>query len=755
MSSADWLQRVARFVSSAVGSEGNDADAARQRSRLTLEPMEDRTVPAVFTVTNLADTGVGTLRQAVLDAEATTEADTIKFATNLTGTIKLSAVGDTSDIGPAAFGVNTPITIDGLNGAAGITIARDSLAANMRLFNVGSAGSLTLQGVTLSNGVARGVFSETNETGKGLGGAIYSEGTVTVRGSSFVGNDAVGANGVPAELPDPEEAEVGDEEAEEEPPTVGSTDSGNGEGGAIYNNGGTLTVQGSTFSGNRAMAGTPATGGESGDGRGGAIFNRNGTVTVQSSTLTENRADQGGRQIFSLADVEAATLTINASILGQSDADFSDLVAAAANGGTSTATGGTNLIRSAAGFDGTLTLNADPLLGPLANNGGPTKTHLPQEGSPVLDVGVDSNGQATDQRGAGFARTSNRKADLGSVEVQVAVVREEVSFATGTGTGSAPHVQVLDQDGNLHASFFAYDPAFTGGVNVALGDVNGDGVKDILTAPKDGYSHVKVFDGATGAELHSFFAYSTYSPDAYIASSERPPNIPLELYDPIAGPGLPITAFLGDFNIASGDVNGDGYDDIVTVLNDSVAHVKAFSGLTGEELQSYFAYDPQFTGGASLAVADMNNDGFADIITGANGAPHVRTISGATGRELASFFALDARLATGVAVTTGDINGDERPDYIVTPKAQSNGVVVALDGTTRTKIKAFQTLDGAFADGMSLAARDLNNDGVADLIVGPPKGFPGQVKLYDGATSTSLGNFQPYTLDYMDGITIG
>ena len=78
----------------------------------------------------------------------------------------------------------------------------------------------------------------------------------------------------------------------------------------------------------------------------------------------------------------------------------------------------------------------------------------------------------------------------------------------GTLGGTTPHVKVFDgASGTLLQSFFAYDAGFLGGVNVAFGDVNRDGVNDIITGAAAGTSpHVKVFDGRTGTELQSFLA---------------------------------------------------------------------------------------------------------------------------------------------------------------------------------------------------------------------------------------------------------
>jgi hypothetical protein len=100
-------------------------------------------------------------------------------------------------------------------------------------------------------------------------------------------------------------------------------------------------------------------------------------------------------------------------------------------------------------------------------------------------------------------------------------------FVTGAGQGGGPHVQVFDAaTGALLVGFFAYDPAFTGGVRVAAADVNGDGVPDVITAPGPGGGpHVRVFDGAAlqagqVVEVVGFFAYNpAFTGGVYIGAA--------------------------------------------------------------------------------------------------------------------------------------------------------------------------------------------------------------------------------------------
>jgi uncharacterized repeat protein (TIGR01451 family) len=176
----------------------------------------------------------------------------------------------------------------------------------------------------------------------------------------------------------------------------------------------------------------------------------------------------------------------------------------------------------------------------------------------------------------------------------------------GADAGATPHVRVFDgRTGALVREFLAYDPAFRGGVRVALGDVTGDGVLDVLTgAGPGGGPHVKVFDGATGAEVRSFFAFDA--------------------------------AFTGGVFVAAGDVNGDGFADVVVGADGGGGpHVKVFDGKDGALLFSFFAYDAGFHGGVRVGAGDVNGDGFADLITGAGPG------AGRTSRSSAAGMAAD------------------------------------------------------------------------------------------------------------------
>ncbi|MCA9068952.1 MAG: VCBS repeat-containing protein, partial [Planctomycetaceae bacterium] len=157
---------------------------------------------------------------------------------------------------------------------------------------------------------------------------------------------------------------------------------------------------------------------------------------------------------------------------------------------------------------------------------------------------------------------------------------------------------------------------------------------------------------------------------------------------------LPYQGFTGAVRVALADVNGDGATDVVTAAGPGGGpHIKVFDGRTGQQLNSgvgsFFAYDGRFTGGVFVAAADLNNDGQADIITGADqgGGPHVRAFSGADGSLLFDFFAYGPMFTGGVRVAAGDINGDDRPD-IVTGAGPSGGPHVRVFDGTRPDLAA-------------------------------------------------------------------
>jgi FG-GAP-like repeat/IPT/TIG domain len=305
-----------------------------------------------------------------------------------------------------------------------------------------------------------------------------------------------------------------------------------------------------------------------------------------------------------------------------------------------------------------------------------------------------------------------------------------VVVAAGADAGGNPEVRLFDAaTGAPLGTFFAYAPAFRGGVRVAVGDVTGDGTPDYVTAPgRGGGPNIRVWDGKTLALVRSFMAYA---------------------------PGFTRGVF-----VAAGDTNGDGFADIVTGTDAGGApHVEVFSGRDGALLQSFFAYAPTFTGGTRVAAGDVNGDGRADIIVGAGpgGGPHVVVFDGTNvARVLHSFMAFAPTFTGGVYVAAGDVNGDGRADIAVGSGAGGPPRVTVFSGTNRALLLNFLAYAPSFTGGVRVSVLpDVNGDGLADIATAAgPRGGP-HMEVFSGRDATVLDAFFAFDPTFLGGVFIG
>jgi len=437
---------------------------------------------ATFPVSNLNDSGPGSLRQAILDANTAAGADVVTFQVGLTGTITLTTgqlyIQDSVDIqGPGA----ADLTVSGNNSSrvfylyqasavldvtiSGLTIAAGNAVAGAGVIDVGE--SLLLEEAILSGNTA--------SFGGGL--MVVSSGdpfNVTIRDSSVTGNAAaydgggivlyLGEGGAGAMVLVQGSVISGNGAGEVAggiaiPALSGtvtietSTISGNdavGLGGGIYmgylDDGGALTVRDTTISGNTAATGggiaalytvgslvienTTISGNQALDseaGAGGGVYLGylyGGDATIRHSTIAGNSATEIGGGIFTVVGAVTLDHTIVANNTAAADNDLCGAAAVYNTRFSLVEDPGAANINDLGGN----VFNQDPQLGPLQNNGGPTETQRPAGTSPVVNAGDPAFAPppATDQRG--FAReVPDGGIDMGAVELQFGSVQFSVA----------------------------------------------------------------------------------------------------------------------------------------------------------------------------------------------------------------------------------------------------------------------------------------------------------------------------------------
>ncbi|MBN9520569.1 hypothetical protein J0H58_18950, partial [bacterium] len=208
--------------------------------------------------------------------------------------------------------------------------------------------------------------------------------------------------------------------------------------------------------------------------------------------------------------------------------------------------------------------------------------------------------------------------------------------------------------------------------------------------------------------------------------------------------------FTGGVRVALADVTGDGTADLVTAPGAGTAPtIRVYDGADPDHalVASFDAFESSFTGGVSVAAADLTGDGFAEVVVGADlgGGPRVVVFDGATVGGTAApvtlddFLAIDdANFRGGVRLALGDISGDGVADLLVGAGYGGGPRVVAFDGASLARgqqVKLFPdffAFEGALRNGAFVAVGDVNGDGRGDLLFGAGPGGGPRVRALDG-----------------------
>jgi hypothetical protein len=311
----------------------------------------------------------------------------------------------------------------------------------------------------------------------------------------------------------------------------------------------------------------------------------------------------------------------------------------------------------------------------------------------------------------------------------------------GAGQENIGRVKVFNADGTqtlIDDTLQWYDH----GANVAAGDIDGDGFDEIITAPgKDptAPADIRVFD-RNGNELHNLniyaFDYNTYLHGATIASADfdgdgydeviagtgpdrsNPAYVKIFVYDPdtqsLVDSGIGFSPYNKDYgvNVTAGDVDGDGTPELITSPgpgNKYFGEIRIWdidtshgTGQWSAALSNEFTVQSEYKYSQSIASADVNGDGIDEIITG--DGPHSKArdvvrIFDQSGTLLNVWQAGTAFNGYGAKVASGDLDNDGIADIIVAPGPgagnQAHIKVFDINGTTKADFYPFNTQYGA------------------------------------------------------------
>lgn len=243
----------------------------------------------------------------------------------------------------------------------------------------------------------------------------------------------------------------------------------------------------------------------------------------------------------------------------------------------------------------------------------------------------------------------------------------------GSGPGLLPNVKIFRQDGSLISEFLAYNENYRNGLTVTTCDLDGDNSQEIITGTMfGGGPHVRIFE-SDGTVLYNggFFAYDG--------------------------------KFRGGVNVACGDIDGDGLDDIVTGAGlTGGPHIKVFSP-NGNMKYEIFAGSAFESSGTTVAVGDVDGDNDVEIITGRMGeGDSTITIFDLRKNQLSFMLALNSfkNYEGGISVTSADLDGDKKNEIGVSTNKHETGMIkfFELSGEEHETIKPFsETSKGVLA----------------------------------------------------------
>jgi hypothetical protein len=313
-------------------------------------------------------------------------------------------------------------------------------------------------------------------------------------------------------------------------------------------------------------------------------------------------------------------------------------------------------------------------------------------------------------------------------------------LAVGTDAGVRTTVAVYRADGSLDFTITPFGDTYAGGARVARADVTGDGVPDIVVGSGGQMqTRVRIWNGATRQMI----------------------------FDTV-----PFADFSGGVVVTAGDINKDGYADVAVGPDTGGGpRLQVWSGKTLAKLMPdfYGLPYPDFRGGLRLALGDVNKDGFSDLVVapGEGGGPRITLYNGSTlggGKNpsviVNDFFVFDDTLRSGLSLAAGDVDGDGYADVVAGagvgggPRVRVVSGYALAQGSGVYSTADFMAQNQNDRSGVRVAVRNYDGDGRNDLVVG--SGAGSEVRTFTGSGVLSSATPTPVSLyDAFPGVAGG
>jgi hypothetical protein len=250
---------------------------------------------------------------------------------------------------------------------------------------------------------------------------------------------------------------------------------------------------------------------------------------------------------------------------------------------------------------------------------------------------------------------------------------KKIEIAVTPKQGASPEVRIYQEDGKLLNKFLAFESNFKGGVNLSAGDINGDGLDELVLASGNGrVGEIKILD-------KNFKLKKNWQPYG--------------------------SGFKNGVNLAVGDSNGDKKIEIISApASKSGSHIKIFNG-NGGLVSQFFAFK-NVVGGFKVAVSDayssINQTNSLVITSDQEAYPYIHFFD-YRGKVINEFFAYGGNSNKNISIATADLDNDGQ-DEIITGAGDGSGPLLTLYKSNGSLIKAFYTDKKTLTRGVSVAS---------------------------------------------------